>query len=401
MLKIDLTDEQIMLVEASSRYMTEEYGFRERTRVIASDDGYDREKWRAFARMGWLGLPFPEAYGGAGGTALDLLLLLQSFGRALVVEPYLSTVVLGGLTVLATGNEEQKQKLLPPLIAGDLQIAAGFGEPQSGYDIDDVLARAERRGEGYSLSGHKAVVLGAPSADYFIVSARTSGGQRDREGIALFLLQRSLPGISLRSYQTIDGRRAAEVRLDDVRVSGADLLGAPGKAASALAEAALMATVALLGEAMGCLEGAVAETAAYLNVREQFGQKLASFQALRHRVADMFVGKEEVKALCLLAAGSIATRNGSGNGPDNGADNGSAVEAVSAAKAYAGQVGRKVCEEAVQLHGAIAITDEYIVGHYLKRLIAIDRLFGDTDYHLERFLASRGSFEDAAMGGPE
>jgi len=381
-MQIELTPEQAMLQEAAARYMANEYDFHERTRILAADTEFDSGKWRAYAEMGWLALPFPEDMDGGAGTALDVMLLMQAFGRALVAEPYLASVVLGGLTVLDAGSPAQRQRILPDVIAGQTQLALACTEPQSGYDPFDVQTSATRTASGYVLNGNKAVVLNAAAADTLIVSARSAGSRTDRAGLSLFLVARSTPGLTLRPYQTIDGRRAAEVRLENVQVRDEDLLGAAHEAAAHLERTILNGTVALLGEAVGCLEGAVACTAEYLNNREQFGQKLAKFQALRHRVADMFVAKEETRALCLLAAHAVATNDAR------------AAELVAAAKAYAGKIGRHVCEDAVQLHGAIAITDEYIVGHYLKRLIAIDRMFGDSSDALDRYLALRGGFDD-------
>jgi alkylation response protein AidB-like acyl-CoA dehydrogenase len=381
MINLELTPEQTMLQEVARRYVTEQYSFTRREAILASATGEDKDVWRDFATMGWLALPFPEVYGGAGGSMLDVLLLMQEFGRGLVSEPYLSTVVLGGLTVLACGTEQQRHAILPGLIAGELKLAFGMAEPRAGYDLNDIRTTARPEGNGYRLTGHKAVVLGARSADRLIISARTGGAQRDAEGISLFLVAATSPGIRLRSYATIDGRQAAEVLLDDVRVTDADLLGPPDTAAAALQEAAMGGTVAVIGEAVGAMDAAIAQTVSYLNLREQFGRRLATFQALRHRVADMFVLQREAAALALLAARSFE--------PSGHADR---AEAVAAAKAYVGEEGRRVAEEAVQLHGAIAITDEFVVGHYLKRMIAIDRLFGDVDHHLDQVIRSGKTF---------
>lgn len=381
MLNVKVTPEQAMLQDTARRFLRESGGFSRRQQSVASEAGFDAGLWREFARLGWLGLPFPERHGGSGGSALDLHLLLREFGRALVVEPYLSTVALGGLALLATASEEQQRRFLPALAGGELQLALALGEPHSGYQVHEVATVAERAGAGWRLRGHKAVVLGAPSADWLVVSARVRGAVTDPDGLSLFLVERTAPGVRLRAYETIDGRRAAEVLLEDVPVPAGNQLGEEGAAGAALEHTWLQANLALLGEGIGCVEGALHETTEYLKLREQFGQKLASFQALRHRVADMFVLQEELKALGLLAGASMAR------------DSASAVQAVCAARAYAGEAGRRVCEEAVQLHGAIAITDEYIAGHYLKRIIALDRLFGDAQEHLDRYVRSRGAFQ--------
>lgn len=382
MLQVRLTPEQCMLQETARRYFQETYCFADRTRTIASPLGYDTARWRTFAELGWLGLPFPERYGGSGGSSLDLVVLLREFGRALVVEPYLPTM-LAGLAALAAGRPDQHERLLPPLVAGELQLALALFEPQSGYDIGSIDSSARRVSSGWRLHGHKAVVLGAPSADFFVVNACCT----EEQSVSLFLVERTAKGVDLRSYETIDGRRASEVLLNDVHVNEQDRLDG-GSARPALYQVELYAALFLVAEAIGCLQGAVDQTAEYLNVREQFGQKLASFQALRHRLADMYALSEESNALCIYAGQALADGNES------------AAEAISAAKAYTGEFGRRVCEEAVQLHGAIAITEEFIVGHYLKRLIAVDRLFGDSEFHLDRYLRLRGDFlpdQDSAM----
>ena len=372
---IDLSSEQEMLRESAARFLRDRYHFSERTRIIASAEGYDKSKWREFGEMGWLGLPFPEEYGGTGGTMFDVMLLMKAFGRSLVVEPFMPSVVLGGLAILGAGSHERKKEFLPQIASGHLQIAFGFAEPKAGYDAHDISTRAQSHGNGFRLDGRKAVVLGAPSADYIIVSARTGGAQCDAQGISLFIFKTSTPGVTLRSYQTIDGRRAAEIMMDDVRLGHDQLLGEAGSAAPIIDEVLMAGRVAVLGEAVGSLYGAVDQTVEYLNVREQFGKKLSTYQGLRHRVADMYILAREADALAGIAARAFIREQGAAR-----------FRAISGAKAYVGEEGRWVAENAVQLHGAIAITDEYIVGHYLKRIIAIDRMFGDVEHNLDAFM---------------
>ncbi len=383
-LRIELSPEQGMLQDAAARYMERAYSFHERQRIVASGAELDAGKWLDFARMGWLGLPLPEAEGGGGGDALDLFLLMQAFGKALAVEPYLATVVLGGMIVASAGTEAQRARILPGVIDGKTLLAFACAEPQGGYDLFDVQTEARANGEGFVLSGDKSVVLGAASAHLLIVSARTAGSRHDKEGVTLFLVNRSAPGVTLRCYGTIDGRRAAEVKLAGVRVGKDEVLGELHGAGGHIEHARALGTIALLGEAVGCLEGALAYTIDYHKTRQQFGKPLSSFQALRHRVADMYVAKEETRALCLLAAHAWAT-----NEPG-------AAQAIAAAKAWVGRTGRRAAEEAVQLHGAVAITDEYVVGHYLKRIIAIDRMFGDAGEALDQYLQMSCGFEGSA-----
>lgn len=375
MREIRLSSEQEMLRDAADRFLGERYAFRHRTTVLGSPEGCDRDIWKQFAEMGWLGLALPEAHGG-GGSMLDAALLMESFGKALVVEPYVATVILGGQLIACCGDAAQQGKLLPAIVAGELMLALAHGEPQSGYEQYDVVTTAVRHGQGYRLSGRKAVVLGAPNASRIIISARTSGGRHHRDGLSLFLVDPEAPGIRMQAYRTIDGARAADLLLEGVFVAESDRLGAEGLAADALDHAIAAGSVAVTSQAVGALEGAVGATAQHLNTREQFGQKLASFQALRHRVANMYVAKEEARALARLAAVNF--------------DEADALErglSIAAAKAYVGDSGRQVCEEAVQLHGAIGITDEIMVGHYLKKLIAVDRMFADSTACLDRFMA--------------
>ena len=386
MRQVQLSSEQEMLQDAAGRFLRERYDFRRRIAILDSADGFDRAVWRAFSDLGWLGLALPEEHGG-GGVMLDTALLMEAFGEALVIEPYVPTVVLGGQLIARCGDAAQRQRMLPAIVGGELLLALAHAEPQSGYQPYDVQTSAVGEGDTCRLGGRKAVVLGAPSANLLIVSARSSGNRQDRHGLSLFLVDPAAPGVRLEAYRTIDGARAAEVVLDGVIVTGKDRLGAEGAAADALDHALAAGALAVTSQAVGALEGAVMATAQYLNTREQFGQKLSAFQALRHRVADMYVAKEEARALSRLAAASF--------------DAGDPAErdlSIAAAKAYAGESGRRVCEEAVQLHGAIGITDEIMVGHYLKKLIAVDRTFADSTACLDRFMAGSEALNVKAAG---
>jgi len=249
------TAEREMLQESAERYLRDRYDFRERTQIVRSVDGYDSTRWRDFAEMGWLGVPFPEEYGGIGGTMSDVMVLMKAFGRSLVVEPFLSTVVLGGMTILAAGTLEQKKQIIPQIASGAMQVAFGFAEPDAGYDTSDICTTAVRKGSRFCLNGRKAVVLGAPSADLIIVSARSDGGRCDYQGISLFIVERSAPGLSLRSYQTIDGRRAAEVILDDVLLDLDHVIGQIGLAGPVIEQALMAGRVCTVGHAVGALAG--------------------------------------------------------------------------------------------------------------------------------------------------
>jgi len=370
----DFTEEQRLLDETVRRLVKDEYGFEKRKGYTASPEGFSRKLWGSYAEIGLLGLPFAESYGGFGGSAVESMIVMESFGRGLVLEPYLASVILGGGLVSACGSAAQKQAILPQLAAGKLTLAFAHGERQSRYALADVETRAERDGGGYVLSGEKGVVLHGDSADRLIVSARTGGSSRDKKGISLFLVDRKAKGIRVRGYPTVDGLRAAELALDQVRVGADALLGPPGEAYGAIEHTVDRAIAALAAEAVGIMEVLNATTLEYLKTRKQFGVPIGSFQVLQHRMADMVLEHEQAKSMAILAALST-----------DGADARERRRVISAAKVQIGKSGRFIGQQAIQLHGGIGMTDEYAAGHYFKRLTMIAQSFGDEDYHLDRF----------------
>jgi hypothetical protein len=367
-----INEDRRLLRDTAERFLRERYGFEQREAIRRSADGFDPAVWRTFAELGWLGLPFPTEFGGIGGTMLDVALLTELFGLALVAEPYMPAIA-GGIAVMAGGSAAQREAILPALCEGRVRLALAFAERAGGYDFEAPTTAATLDGDRYRIGGAKVVVLGAPLADRLVVSAMVAG---DAE-LSLFLVPADAAGVTMRAYATIDGQRGAEVAFADVAVTRDALIGEPGRGRAILRRAIDAGTVALLGEAAGIVQAAVEITGRHLNTREQFGRKLASFQALRHRIAHMFIGTQEVRALCRQAAAAYA------DDPD-GAET---REAIAAAKVHVGRVGRKICEEAIQLHGAIAISDEYVVGHYLKRMVAIDHMFGNANHHFDAYVA--------------
>jgi len=370
----DFTEEQRLLDESVRRLVKDNYDIPKRKSYMATAEGFSRALWARYAELGLLGLPFAEEHGGFGGGGVEAMIVMETIGRGLVVEPYLATVILGGGLVALAGNAEQKKAILPVVAEGKLLLAFAHGERQSRYALADVETRAKKDGGSYVLSGAKGVVLHGDSADRLIVSARTSGGARERDGITLFLVDATAKGVSRRGYPTVDGLRAAEVTLDNVRVGADALLGAPDHAYDSIERAVDRAIAALCAEAVGIIETLNATTLDYLKTRKQFGVPIGSFQALQHRMVEMVVEHEQAKSMAVLAALS--------------AESGDARErrrAISAAKAQIGRSGRFVGQQAIQLHGGIGMTDEYIAGHYFKRLTMIDRSFGDADHHLDRF----------------
>lgn len=370
-----LSEEQRMLKDTVERLVRETYDFDTRQKIAASDEGFSREVWGQLAELGMLGVPFSEAFGGLGGGGVDLMILGEAMGRGLVVEPYLSTVVLGGGLVDLLGSPEQKESLLNAVVGGETLLAFAHGEPDSRYDLAHVRATAEKTEGGWKLTGRKSVVLNGDTADMLIVSARISGNHDDADGIGLFLVEKGAANLQLHGTPAIDGTRVAEIALDGVEVGSDAVLGTPGACFEAIEHVMARAIVMLAGEAVGAMDVAVETTVEYLKTRKQFGRALSQFQVLQHRAVDMRIALEQAKSLAVLAAARL-------NEPRAVRE-----QAISAAKAGIGQHARKVGEEAIQLHGGIGMTWEVAVAHYSKRLVMLDHLFGDTDHHLERFAA--------------
>ena len=368
------SDEQTLLQESVSRFITNDYGFESRQKHSRSDAGYSLENWQTFAELGWLGVPFSENHGGFGGGAVETMLLMEEFGKGLVVEPYLATVVACGSALNEFGSEDQKSSFIPEIIDGSKLWALAFAEPQGRFNLADLTTTATASNGSYLLSGHKSVVINGPNANFFIVSVRTSGEQRDETGVSLFIIPSDAKGLSRRDYPTVDGQRASELILDNVELDEASRLGEEGQGLNILQQAIDFATLAIGSEAVGCMEVLYKDTVEYCKNREQFGQPIGKFQVLQHRMVDMFMEHEQSKSLMFMAA----MRWDEGYGAE-------AQKAVSAFKVQVGKSGKFVGQSAVQLHGGMGMTDELNIGHYFKRLTIIDTMFGNVDHHLKRF----------------
>lgn len=367
-----LTDEQRMLQDTVVRLVRDQYDFETRQKLMASDEGFSRDIWAQYAELGLLAIGLSEDSGGFGG-GVELMLVAQELGRGLTLEPYLATVVLGGSLIDAAGSAAQKEDLLGRVIGGELMLAFAHGEPQSRYNLSEVQTRAEQSGDGWKLTGDKAVVLHGDRADLLIVSARVGGELRDRDGIGLFLVDPKAQGVRVRGYQTIDGLRAAEVSLDGVQVGADAVLGEPGKVYPAIERAVDRGIVALCAEAVGAMEVINDLTLDYLKTRKQFGVPIGKFQVLQHRMVDMMIALEQARSMMILAAGRLD------------AERDERERVMSAAKHTIGKSGRFIAEQAIQLHGGIGVTWEYSMPHYAKRVVMIDHQLGDTEFHLERF----------------
>ncbi len=370
------SEEQILLRNSVQRFIQDRYSFESRKAIVASESGWSRENWRAFAELGLLAAPFAEEYGGFGGGAIETMIIMEEFGKGLVVEPYLQTVVLcGGLLDLG-GSAAQKAAHLPKIASGELIMAMAYAEPQGRFNLADIVTRAEKTGGGYVINGHKAVVAAAPWADKFLVTARTSGAQRDKAGVSVFLVNKNAPGVSTRDYPTIDAQRASEITFDNVSVNHNALIGHEGAALPVIEAAVDRAIAAVCAEAVGCMRVLNAATVEYCKTRKQFGQPISNFQVLQHRMVDMFMECEQSISMTYMVNMKL----------DEGERE--RVKAASAAKAQIGKAGRFVGQQAIQLHGGMGMTDELNIGHYFKRLTMIDALFGNVDYQLKRFAAA-------------
>ena len=367
---IQFTEEQELLRSSVQRLLRDQYDFDARRKILASEEGFSRKQWEAFAELGLLAAPFSEEVGGLDSGPLSTMIIMQEFGRHLVVEPFVETIVVAGGLIEQAGSEEQKQAFLPDIIAGKTIWTLAWTEKGSRFDLADVTTTARREGKDYVLTGEKTAVIAAPWADYLIVSARTSGRRRDRTGVSLFVVDRRAANLNLQSFRTIDGRRAAEISLRDVR---GRLLGREGEAVPALEACRDRAIGALCAETVGAIGALNSATLEYAKTRKQFGTRIGSFQVLQHRMVDMYLILEQ--AVSTTYYGTLML--------DAPAEE--RAKAVSAAKAFIGKACHEVGQEAIQIHGGIGMTNELRVGWYFKRATIIEGLYGSTDDHLARY----------------
>ena len=369
----ELSEEQRLLRDSIDRFVKSEYPFSTRQEIIFSTLGYSEKNWTLFAEMGWLALPFDAQYGGFDGSPVETAIVMEALGRGLVLEPYLSTVVMGGGLLAAVASHDQKERLIPQIVAGELTLAVAYLEPQSRFDPADVETSAKSTADGFVLSGHKCVVYQGCTADKIIVSARTHGADRSREGISLFILDQDLEGVSRKDYKTLDGQWASDFFFSDVNLPASALLGQKGVALEAIESTLDLVISAVCAEAVGAMAVANDITRDYIRVREQFGVPIGSFQVLQHRWVDMYMEAEMAKSMSDVLAMRLRDR-----------DEDSALM-VAATKVRIGKAGLVVGQGATQLHGGVGMTNEYAVGHYYKRLMTIDILFGNQDYHCSRY----------------
>ena len=374
-MNFELSDEQRMIQQNVERFVEDNYDLNTRVALSSKSPGFSTEYWQSMAELGWLGLPFEEEDGGFGGNQIDVLVVMEQFGRGLVLEPYLASIVMGGGALKRGGSEALKREMLPGVIEGSLQLAFAYAEMQSRFDLDDVMTSARKEGENFILNGQKSMVQNAETADQIVVTARTSGGQVGQQGITLFLIAADAEGLSRDNFPTVDGLRASEITLENVSVGAERILGKVDQGFNILQSVANDAMLALGAEAVGAMEVLYKDTVDYTQQREQFDHPLSEFQVLQHRMVDMFMEYEQCKSLLYRATMETIQ------------DPEAAQRTIHALMHLIGKSGLFIAENAVQLHGGMGMTEELRIGHYFKRLLAIDATLGNADYHLQKFTA--------------
>jgi len=366
-------EEQSLIQDQVDQFVQKEYDWETRQALSNSDLGFGEDNWKKFADLGWLGICVSEDSGGFGGSSIESMLIMEAFGKGLVVEPFLETVIMSGGLIDDHGSDEQKSSVLEPAISGEMHLALAYAEPQSRFNLSDVVTEAKSDGDSFILNGYKSVVMNGPSADKIIISARTSGAQLDESGISLFIVDANSDGLNKTNYKTVDGRRASDLTLENVSVSKSSLIGDQDKGFAILDSAIDKAILAISAEAVGAMEVLYKTTVEYTKTREQFGTAIGKFQVLQHRMVDMFMEYEQCKSLLYMA--TMKHEEGAVD----------AKKAISGLKYQVGKAGKFIGQQAVQLHGGMGVTDELNVGHYFKRLTTVGTIFGNTDYHLKKY----------------
>ena len=373
-----ISEDQSMLVDSVAKFMDNDYDFDTRQKIAASDEGFSKELWQTYAELGWTAVPFSEEDGGLGGGSIELMLMMREFGRGLLVEPFLANIVLAGGALRRAATDEQKERWLAGIIGGETQAALAFAEPQARFDINNIATSAVKQGDNYVINGRKALVLNGGAADLLIIPARTSGEQTATDGMTLFVISANAAGITRRDYKTVDALQAAEIVLKDVEIPATDILGTEGAGMAVLQSVVDEATLAVCAEAVGIMRTMHDKTVEYTKSRVQFGVPIGSFQALQHRMVDTLMSCEQSQSLLLWSAML------------NTGDSDETRKSISALKYQIGTAGLEVAKEAVQIHGGMGVTWELDIAHYLKRMTAISLLFGDADYHLDRYVDLSG-----------
>lgn len=383
----NFTEEQQLLADTVRRFVREHYSFAARRQILDSKQGWSREIWRELAGLGSTALNVPEAHGGLNGGPVDTMLVMNALGEGLVLEPYLAAAVIAPALLTRLADAAANAELLPAIAAGERIVVVAHQEPKTRGELSHVATRAEKSGNSYVLDGHKSVIVHGGAADEFLLSARTAGEPDERDGISIFRVTPQTPGVKLTVYRTIDDLHAAEIELRKATVPASQLVGAAGAAFDAIETAHDVGSSAICAEAVGIMKAVNATTLEYTRNRKQFGQPIAKFQVLQHRMVDMFMHSEQATSMSYLAAIKCVD-------PDPAERR----RALSAAKVVIGQAGRFVGQQAIQLHGGMGMTDEMMVSHYFKRLTAIELTFGDMEFHIQQFVAAAARCDARASG---
>jgi len=373
-MNFDFTEEQTLLNNMVTSFVRDNYDWETRCSIVKTEEGWKQENWSQFAELGLLGVPFSEDHGGLGGSPTDLMIVMEQFGKGLVVEPYLPSVILAGGLIKNLGSKEQTDQIVPKIISGDQRYVFAYAEHQSRFDLFDVKTSAAKDGDSYVINGLKSVVFGAGAATHIIIAARTSGDQRSKKGITLFMTEIGSEGITLQNYPTIDEYRASEVIIENLKVSKDAILGKVDEAYDVIEEEVDKSTIAACSEALGILEVLKDATTDYCKNRKQFGQPISKNQVIQFRLVDMMMEYEQAKSILYMAITSDLSN------PDE------RRKTVSALKSRMGKAIKFVGENAIQLHGGMGMTEEYMISHYFKRATMIGVLFGNVDYHMKRFI---------------
>ena len=372
-MNFELSDEQKMIQQSVERFVQDNYDLNTRISLSSDNLGYSNDYWKSMAELGWLGLPFDESDGGFGGNQIDVLIIMEQFGKGLVLEPYLASVVMGGGALKKGGTESLKKEILPGLVDGTKQLSFAYAEQQSRFDLEDVITSARKEKDTFILNGQKSMVQNAETADHIVIAARTSGGQIDENGITLFLVDANSEGLSMDNFPTVDGLRASEITLKNVSVNADRVVGNVDEGFEILQSVANDAILALSAEAVGAMEVLYKDTVEYTQQREQFDHPMSEFQVLQHRMVDMFMEYEQCKSMLYRAT------------MESVQDPKAAQRTIHGLKHLIGKSGLFVGENAVQLHGGMGVTEELRIGHFFKRLLVIDSMFGNADHHLQKF----------------
>ncbi len=369
---LSFTEDQELIQESVEKYIRDNYDSEKRRNIIDNSKGYDEKTWQTFSDLGWLALPFPEKVGGYGGGLVELMILMKNFGRGLVIEPYMSSIVLSGNVLSFSPESEKRDSILSALLEGNKKVSFAFAENGSRFNPFDVSTTANYNSNKWKLNGHKTVVFGAGQSDYILVSARSSGERYDKDGISIFCIDTKKDDVYIKDYPTIDGFRAAEIKLKDLNLQDSALISKKGKASDIIENTFLISLVAAAAEASGIMEKMYEMTLEYISTRKQFGKTIGSFQTIQHRAVDMLILSEEMTSLSSLAAIS---------------NNNSLIskKSIFASKINIGLGGKKLGQEAIQLHGGMGVTEEMEIGQYFKRLTLLDTFLGNSDYYLQEY----------------